>query len=102
LYFIASPADATQRYLYAANVKDGSVTRITPANLAGTHAYNISPDGRWAFDTYSRADTPPRTDLVTLPDHTLVRNLVNNDALAQKAAALLKQPTEFAKVNVGD
>ena len=100
LYFIASPDNATQRYLYAASVKDGTVMRVTPAGLPGTHTYDISPDARWAFDTYSRADVPPRTDLVTLPDHKVVRTLVNNDALARKAAPLLKQPTEFTKVTI--
>ncbi len=100
LYFVASPDNATQRYLYAASVKDGSVTRITPANLPGAHAYNVSPDGRWAFDTWSRADVPPRTDLVSLPDHRVVRTLVNNDALARKAAPLLKQPAEFTRVTI--
>ena len=100
LYFIASPDNATQRYLYAASVKDGAVMRVTPAGLRGTHTYDISPDGRWAFDTYSRADAPPRTDLVTLPDHRIVRTLVNNDALARRAAPLLKQPTEFTKVTI--
>ena len=100
LYFIASPDNATQRYLYTASVKDGSVTRVTPAALAGTHAYDISPDGRWAFDTWSRADVPPRTDLVSLPDHRVVRTLVTNEALARKAAPRLKQPTEFTKVTI--
>jgi dipeptidyl-peptidase-4 len=100
IYFVASPDNPTQRYLYSAHAKDGAVTRITPASLPGTHAYDISPDGRWAFDTYSRADTPPRTDLVTLPEHQVVRSLVNNDALARKAAPLLTQPTELTTVTV--
>ena len=100
LYFIASPNNATQRYLYAASVKDGAVTRVTPASLPGTHAYDISPDGRWAFDTYSRVDVPPRTELVTLPDHKAVRTLVTNDALARKAAPLLTQPAEFTTVTI--
>ena len=100
LYFIASPDHPTQRYLYAASVKDRSVTRITPPALSGTHNYDISPDGRWAFDTWSSADVPPRTDLVSLPDHKVVRTLVTNEALARKAAPLLKQPTEFTKVTI--
>ena len=36
LYFIASPANATQRYLYAARLDgDGTVRRVTPAEPAG-------------------------------------------------------------------
>jgi dipeptidyl-peptidase-4 len=100
LYFIASPTNATQRYLYAADVKTGAVRRITPASEPGTHSYDISPDARWAVHTYSRADVPPRVDLVSLPDHVVVRTLVTNDALAGKAAPYLKQPTEFTTVTI--
>ncbi len=100
LYFIASPDNATQRYLYAGSVKDGAVTRITPPGTAGTHSYDISPDARWAIHTWSSADAPPRTELVSLPDHKVVRTLVTNEALARKAAPLLGQPTEFAKVTI--
>src|SRR5439155_1066649 len=39
-------------------------------------------------------------DLVALPDHRVVRTLVNNDALARKAAPLLTQPTEFTTVTI--
>ena len=98
LYFAASPDTATERYLYAARVNDGSVTRVTPPGAPGTHTYEISPDGHWAFHTYSRADVPPRVDLIALPDHRVVRSLVTNDALARKTAALTKQPVEFTQV----
>jgi len=100
IYFTASTENATQRYLYSADVTDGSVTRVTPSSLPGTHSYQISPDGRWALDTYSRYDAPPRTDLVTLPDHKLVRRLVTNEALARKVAPLFQQPAEFTQVTL--
>ncbi len=101
LYFVASPEIAAQRYLYVANVKDGTVTRVTPSRLPGTHTYRISPDGRWAFDTYSRYDAPPKTVLVTLPAHQVVRTLVDNEDLARTIAPLVRQPPEFAQVNIG-
>ena len=102
LYFAASPENASERCLYAARVNDGSVTRVTPSGEPGTHTYEISPDGRWALHTYSRADIPPRIDLVTLPDHRVMRTLVTNDALARKTAALTKQPIEFTQVTIED
>ena len=42
LYYIASPENATQRYLYRSRL-DGSGTteRVTPATAPGTHTYNI-------------------------------------------------------------
>ena len=102
LYFSASPDDATARYLYSAPLDgDGRVERITPADRPGTHSYDISPDGSWAFHTYSRFDVPPRTDIVSLPDHRLVRTVVDNAKLAERIAPLVTQPVEFLKVDVG-
>jgi dipeptidyl-peptidase-4 len=101
-YLIASPGSATERFLYRARLDgSGRVERVTPAGAHGTHAYRISPDGRWALHTFSSADVPPRVDLVSLPDHKVVRGLADNTALASKAASLLAPPTEFFTVDVG-
>ena len=103
LYFIASPANATQRYLYAARLDgDGTVRRITPVNQPGTHSYNVSPNGRWAMHTWSSFQSPPRTEIVALPDHRSVRMLVDNAVLASKAAPIIDPPVEFLKVTVDD
>jgi dipeptidyl-peptidase-4 len=101
-YLIASPSSATERFLYRATLDGrGSVERVTPAGAHGTHAYRISPDGRWALHTFSSADVPPRVDLVSLPDHRVVRTLADNTSLATKAAPLLAPPIEFFTVDVG-
>ena len=103
LYFIASPANATQRYLYASRFDgDGTVRRITPDNQPGTHSYDISPDSRWALHTWSSFQSPPKTEIITLPDHRSVRMLVDNSALASKAAPIIDPPVEFLKVPVDD
>ena len=103
LYFIASPEIATQRYLYRVPL-DGSqgAQRISPATAPGTHRYDMSPDARWAFHTYSRADVTPVTDLVELPAHRSARVLEDNAALRANAAPLLASPTEFFKVDIGE
>ena len=101
LYVTASPDNATQRYLFAANLLDGSMTRVTPPNLPGTHVYDISPNGKWAMHTYSRFDVPPTTSLVTLPEHQAVRILAENADLAKRAAPLVSQPVEFFQVECG-
>jgi dipeptidyl-peptidase-4 len=101
-YLIASPGSATERFLFRVKLDGrGSVERVTPAGARGTHAYRISPDGRWAFHTFSSADVPPRVDLVSLPDHRVVRTLADNGALATRAAPLLAPPTEFFTIDVG-
>lgn len=103
LYYIASPTNATQRYLYRVRLDGtGSPVRITPSGEPGTHSYNISPDGRWAFHTYSTADHPPVTDLIRLPSHQRVRVLESNEALAQKVKDLIGPPTKFFQVHIDD
>jgi dipeptidyl-peptidase 4 len=103
LYFSASPDDATRRYLYRVPL-DGRrpPARVTPQNLSGSHSYDIAPDGRFAFHTWSTADRPPVTDLVRLPAHEAVRVLEDNRALALAVAPLVTPPVEFFKVDIGD
>jgi dipeptidyl-peptidase-4 len=101
LYFIASPDNATERYLYSTPLSgSGTPTRVTPAGLHGTHSYDISPDGRWAFHTFSTANMPPRIDLVSLPDHRVVRTLIDNRALAEKLRRAAAPPVEFVQVAI--
>src|SRR5215217_3778788 len=54
MYFIASPENATHRYLYRVRI-DGSGTeeRVTPPSVPGVHTYNISPRGEFAIHFYS-------------------------------------------------
>ncbi|MFY9801617.1 MAG: S9 family peptidase [Candidatus Acidiferrales bacterium] len=104
-YFIASPENATQRYLYRAPLNPAPIVapeRVSPAAAPGTHVYDISPDARWAFHIYSRADVTPVTDLVELPSHKSARVLEDNHELRANAAALLTTPTEFFKVDIGE
>ena len=103
LYFIASPDNATQRYLYRTRL-DGSADaeRVSPANAPGTHVYDVSPDSHWAFHTYSRADLTPVTDLIEIPNHRSARVLEENSALRANASVLLETPMEFFKTDIGD
>lgn len=102
-YFIASPDDATRKYLYRSRVSgSGTPQRVTPANEPGTHFYDVAPDGNWAFHTVSTIDHPPVTELVSLPDHKVIRVLEANDAVAHKVQELITTPTEFFQVPVGN
>src|SRR5580704_9303105 len=103
LYFMASPQNATQRYLYRAPL-DGSKTaqRVSPTAAPGTHHYDMSPDAHWAFHTYSRANLTPVTDLVELPAHSPPRMLEDTAALRASPAPLVAPPTKFFNVNMGD
>ena len=51
-YYLASPKNATQRYLYRIRLDGmGDSERVTPADQPGTHSYEFSPDRKWAFHT---------------------------------------------------
>jgi dipeptidyl-peptidase-4 len=102
-YYFASPDNATQRYLYRVPLDgSGAPERITPSDQPGTHAYDFSPDARWAFHTYSTFDTPPVTELVQLPEHRVVRVLEDNNELFDKLRSMksrnLRQPNSCSSI----
>ncbi len=103
VYYIASPDNPTQRYLYRSPVDgSGTVERVTPDGQTGTHSYQISPDSKWAFHTRSSFGEPPRTELVSLPGHKTMRALVDNSNLRAKLDKLRKGPFEFFRVDIGE
>ncbi|MCC5939201.1 MAG: S9 family peptidase [Lunatimonas sp.] len=103
VYFIASPENYTQRYLYRSPLtKPGKAERITPAEYPGQHAYQISPDSRYAIQTFQNVDTPPLYSVVSLPNHRLLRVLEDNRELKEKFTALRLNPKEFFKVDIGE
>ena len=91
---------STERYLFRAPL-DGSAKprRLTPKEQPGTHAYQISPDGRWAIHTYSTLHDPPIDGTGrACPTTRSSRTLVDNAALKAKLDALRPTPTEFFRV----
>lgn len=102
LYFTASPENATQEYLYRVNLrKPGKPERITPVSFPGTNSYQLSPDCNFAFHTYSRFGQPPVTELIELPAHRTLKNLVDNKILTARVKALRQKPVEFFRVDIG-
>jgi len=103
LYYIASPDNPTERYLYRTRL-DGTGTpeRLTPQDQAGFHAYNIAPDAKVALHTWSRFGVPPVSELIRLPDHQLIRTIIANNQLKGRVAALRRGPAEFFQVDIGD
>ena len=103
LYVLASPENATERYLYRSKL-DGSGTpeRVTPNDQRGSHTYDLAPGGRLAFHIWSQIDRPPSHDVIELPSHRSLRALVDISALQAKLAGVLTTPTEFLTVDIGD
>ena len=100
-YFFASPGDPIRRYLYKSSLDGtGHPERITPANEPGTHFYDIAPNGHWAVHYLGKIDHPGSIEIVSLPDHKVIRTLVDNSELAKKVKPLLSSDAEFFTVPV--
>lgn len=103
LYYIASPEDPAQRYLYRMRLNGkGKPRRLSPANQPGTHRYQVSEDARWAFHWYSTFETPTVMDLLRLPAHSRVRWLTDNRDLKTKVGSLSRRPVEFFSVKTDE
>ncbi len=97
IYFIASPENPTQQYLYRASLRmPGAPVRVSPADQPGSHSYTIASGAKWAFHTYSRSGLASVTELVSLPDHQMIRQLGKDGTIAA-----LRMP-EFFRVGVAD
>ncbi len=103
VYYIASPDNFTQRYLYRSSLtKIGKAERITPASFSGQNAYQISTDSKFAIHTFQNTTTPPVYSLISLPKHESIRILEDNRALKAKHSALGLNQKEFIKVDIGE
>jgi len=96
VYFIASPYNATQRYLYRIKISGGKAERITPAYEAGTNSYDISPNAKVAVHIFSNAYNFPEREIITLPDH---KHISGQQVKLNETA---KNKPEFFKVKTID
>ncbi len=97
-YYIASPDNATQRYLYRSKLNGkGEAERLSPMEQIGQHSYNISPDCKFAIHTFSNNNTPPVYSVISLPDHKVIRVLEDNSQLKNTLAKYDIPKKEFLK-----
>ena len=102
-YYIASPDDPTQRYLYRSRLDGkGDPERISPADQQGQHHYVMSGDAKWALHTFENATTPPLISLIEVDGHRVLRIMEDNHEIREKLAALGLPSKEFFKVDIGE
>lgn len=101
VYYIASPKNFTQRYLYRSKL-DGSSEpeRVSPDSQPGQHEYQISADAKYAIHTFQNTTTPPYISLIDLQTHKPLRVLADNSALAKKVKDLNLNKKEFIKLDI--
>jgi dipeptidyl-peptidase-4 len=98
LYFMASPDNATQKYLYRVSIKGGNAVKVTPIDEAGTHDYDISPNGKLAFHNYSSSIMAPLSDVVSLPGH----KRLSGGEVDKRYNSLVMPKVEFFKIKTED
>jgi dipeptidyl-peptidase-4 len=102
VYLLASPENPTQQYLYQVPISGiGPPQRLSPADRPGWHDYDLSPDGVYAVHTYSMFGQPARVEVISLPDHKVVRTLATNDKLRKSLGELAPCPVEFFRAEAG-
>ena len=102
VYFIASPDQPTERYLYKTSARGkGNLKRITPDILEGSHNYQISTQAKYAFHSFSNYYTRPMRAIVSLPDHKFInedQNMINKFDKEKKN----DHPLEFFQITTVD
>jgi dipeptidyl-peptidase-4 len=101
VYFLASPANATQKYLYKTKLDgSGKPERVTPGSQDGTHGYSISPNGKYASHTFNNTFTQPVNELIFLPQH---KAIMESESIASKLkTARGENKTEFFKIKTAE
>ncbi|HVJ81172.1 MAG TPA: prolyl oligopeptidase family serine peptidase, partial [Planctomycetia bacterium] len=101
-FFLASPEQPTQRYLYAVALDGKSpAKRLTPPHRSGWNEYEVSPDGTQALHTWSAFGAAPEIELVTLPGHRNIRALTTNEIPKVRLHNLARRPAEKLRVDIG-
>jgi dipeptidyl-peptidase 4 len=103
VYFMASPTNATQRYLYRVKLDGSSQSPelVSDPKQDGWHTYNFSPNGQFATHSFTNRETPRVTEWLTMPNH---KPLTEGGSIATrlKSVKLRKNPPQFFQVTTAD
>lgn len=97
-YFMASPDNATQSYLYKTSLDGkGEAVRISPQEQAGTHFYSLSPQGKFGSHSFSNSRLPAMNEWIQLPANSSIdpNNSINQIMQRIRVASM---DIEFFKV----
>lgn len=97
VYFLASPTNATQKYLYKTKLDGkGKLEKVTPAGLDGNHSYDIAPNAKYANHSFTNSYTKPVVELIEFPSH---KALNEKESIQSKLpASQTAKKTEFFKI----
>ncbi|RYY21629.1 MAG: S9 family peptidase [Chitinophagaceae bacterium] len=102
VYFLASPENATQSYLFRTRLDGkGPVQRISPLNQTGTHNYDMSPGAVFAMHNFSNHYTAGVREIISVGDHKGINSEDKVNQALNKTDST-KARTEFFKVKTQD
>lgn len=98
VYFIASPKNATQKYLFKTKLDGtGKLEQVTPAmGSEGTNNYVLSPNGKYAYYSFENTTIRYESQWINLPKHNAI------DESQQPQVQELPPNVEFFKVKNRD
>ena len=103
VFFIASPQNPTQRYLFAVDLGGkGKTRKLTPETFAGVNTYDLAPNASYAIHSHQSTTEPLTARLIALPAHHTVQTLVTNQQYKDKLASLATPEIKFTEVTTSE
>ena len=101
VYFLASPDNATQKYLYRTKLNgSGKLELLSSTALKGTHDYNFSTNGKYASHSFSNHFTRPSSEMLYVENQ---KPLNEKTGIISQLIHLQEKPTtEFFKITTKD
>ncbi len=101
VYFLASPDNATQKYLYRTKLNGaGKLELLSPASLKGNHDYSFSTNGKYASHRFSNHFTKTSREMIFVESQ---KPLNEKEGIQAKIDTLTEKPkTEFFKITTKD
>lgn len=96
VYFMASPDNPLQQYLYRVKLDGSSNSPEIVTNLTqkGTHSYKLSPNAEYAEHSFSSLSITPRKEWVKINDGEIIKPFNNTSAKINNAATFFSITTE--------
>ena len=101
VYFLASPDNATQKYLYRTKLDgSGKLELVSSPSLKGTHDYNFSTNGKYASHSFSNHFTKPSSEMISVANQKPINE---KTSITAKLSELQEKPTtEFFRITTKD
>ncbi len=101
VYYMASPSNATQKYLYKSKLNGKEKKeRLSPEQLVGTHDYSFSSQGSYAEHSFSNHYTQRAKEFISVKNHEA---LTKEESILERLSELEETPTtEFFTITTKD